>query len=98
MTAHDVRLVIDREFLAQFAVFGTPPGSVTWEGVGQRRSLAISDIPPGGRIRVSLELLPRKPGVFEFVVQLISEEAAHHGRADLPIVVEPATPAALRGG
>jgi len=87
VAAENVRFMIEKEFLGQFAPLRLAGDTGHWQDAGRWMALRIGAIRPDERRRVPLTVLPRKAGRFELVVRLISEESIYHGMADLPIVV-----------
>ena len=80
-----VRLEVAKESLTGFELVRESPPGVAKQA-GQWLALDYPRLGPHERRTITLELIPRRSGRQQFVVQLMSE-GGYHGRAELPIAV-----------
>jgi hypothetical protein len=89
--AATVRFEIAGRSLDEFELVSVEPRPVS--GARRRRGrweiLSYPALRPGGRQRIILEVIPKRPGTLHLTVRLVSGDNLYHGMADLPVIVEP---------
>jgi hypothetical protein len=87
-TVGGIRLQVSNESrLIRFRLVKMTPTADAWEEAGEWRAYTYPDLAPGEAHHISLEVMPRQGGSYQFSVRLFSHGSTFIGMAQLPVQI-----------